>query len=1157
MEAELLPHAPVVTLPPVPDLPEREPSAGLISLAPMIGGLGSVAAVMAFSAPGQGRSRAWVVAGSLLVSTLAMAVIQLIRQSQLRARSVARVRARYAEALAQARLDLDLAATAARALAAQSDRCGESLPLRVGWARQRLHVQPAARSPDADPACAVLADRLAAEGAMIEGIPVLVDLRLAPLHVRGSEALLSARALACAAVEAGLSVDWRGPVEPWVEWLPNPDPAAVAIDVSPDGVTVCAFGGGVDRTPAEGSAAVFDLGIGRLAGPSLDSHPVVADVATSSEAALRLRRSQARRTGQPARSPVTLDPESVPIEQVWQGSGPASLTTMIGAVDAGPDAGTPLTLDLREPALGGMGPHGVIVGATGSGKSELLRTLVLGLALAHAPRQLNLLLVDFKGGAAFAGLAGLPHVCGVVTNLAAEPGAIGRVQAALDGEVTRRQHLLAEAGRASLHEWVSLHASANQAAADPGTHTAAERPGATTPPPSLVVVIDEFAELLVERPEFLETLTTIGRLGRSLGIHLVLASQRLEEGRLRGLEAHLAFRIALRTFSEAESHQVLGCPDAALLPRIPGIGILRPAPGHLVRFRSGYVSGPGGAAPATGPTPDRIRTLRSGWRSDQPDSGSPPHSRPSILERAVAVMATAPPSQRPRRIWLPPLPSRVSLGELDQRPKHSTACSPAWVPFGVIDLPRQQRRSLLRWEWSADRAAHMAVVGAARSGASTTLATLVVAAARALAPGELTVWIFDAGGSLAPLAKLPHTRVVAANDEPDLIRRAARHLGELLTSPDPSSSHHLVVIDGWETVSMDHPEAAVLLGEVVARGLGAGIQVALSARRWASLRPALREGFSRRVELRLGDPVESEIDRHRAAALPTGRPGRGLMEGGHEVQVALPMPAVRPSATEADCSLDSMLTLAIDDVARRWPARSVPRLTPIPDRLVLSDLADSPHPRVGQRESGDLWRLPSDLLVIGGPRSGRSGLLRTAVCELMRTSSPHRRQLLVLSPRGRDLPAIPDPWMLAEAHDPIGAQSALAALATALDARPKGGPDTPEIWVVADDVELLGPPIWAPLVPLLPRSGELGLHLVVAVRAHGVARLLHEPVLDHLRLRGDVALLSGPAEEGPVVQGHRMRSLPPGRALVIGQAGLGELAQSALTEGVISDDAQS
>jgi len=183
-------------------------------------------------------------------------------------------------------------------------------------------------------------------------------------------------------------------------------------------------------------------------------------------------------------------------------------------------------LDIKESAQEGMGPHGLCIGATGSGKSEFLRTLVLGMITTHSSAALNLILVDFKGGATFLGLDSAPHVAAVITNLADDLTMVDRMKDALAGEMNRRQELLKRAGNfANVKE----------------CERARENGADLDPLPALFIVVDEFSELLAQKPDFADLFVAIGRLGRSLQMHLLLASQRLEEGKLRGLDSHVTY----------------------------------------------------------------------------------------------------------------------------------------------------------------------------------------------------------------------------------------------------------------------------------------------------------------------------------------------------------------------------------------------------------------------------------------------------------------------------------------------------------------------------------------------------------------------------------------------------------------------------------------
>ncbi len=366
------------------------------------------------------------------------------------------------------------------------------------------------------------------------------------------------------------------------------------------------------------------------------------------------------------------------------------------------EGGSMIHLDIKESAQQGMGPHGLVIGATGSGKSEFLRTLVLGLAMTHSPEQLNMVLVDFKGGATFAGMAQMPHVSAVITNLAQELTLVDRMQDALSGEMVRRQELLREAGNfASIRDYEKARAAGED----------------LEPMPSLFIVVDEFSEMLSAKPEFIDLFVAIGRLGRSLGLHLLLASQRLEEGRLRGLESHLSYRVGLRTFSAGESRSVLGVPDAYELPPVPGIAYLKPDQSTLLRFKAAYVSGPpsgkakvrrdeGGHVQGILPfTISEVHTLTppEPEEPEEPAPVRPVGEQESLLDVAVGHMVGHGPAAH--QVWLPPLdvPDTLDdlMGDLMEDPELGLV-SPQWrgvgglvVPLGTVDRPREQRRDTM------------------------------------------------------------------------------------------------------------------------------------------------------------------------------------------------------------------------------------------------------------------------------------------------------------------------------------------------------------------------------------------------------------------------------------------------------------------------------
>lgn len=866
------------------------------------------------------------------------------------------------------------------------------------------------------------------------------------------------------------------------------------------------------------------------------------------------------------------DPAAVDPARDWRHRDVDLLRAPIG-VDA---AGAPLLLDLKEAARGGMGPHGLVVGATGSGKSELLRTLVLALAVRHPPLTMALLLVDFKGGATFSGLTMLPHVAGTITNLQDDLTMVDRFRQALAGELLRRQEVLAAAGNLnSVEEYAALGG-----------------PSEREPMPRLLVIVDEFSELLGAKPELADLFVTIGRIGRSIGIHLLLATQRLDTGRLRGLESHLSYRICLRTFSESESREAIGTPAAYHLGREPGAAYLRAAGPELRRFRVAMVSGPYRITPtdvrsamvlpypAVNGVPALAAALRAGAGSDARIPGR------TVLQIAVQrLMSGSTQLSRPaRRIWLDPLPTRLEWTDLPPTTDAPAGGSPAEdrvrAGFGVIDIPERQEQVPLEWECTTGNA-HLLVVGAGRSGKSTAIRALLVALCRRCRPGDLAIYCVDFGGeTLVPLGSLPQVAAVATRDDPDLTRkvftrvhaalderaallrgsgcdgvaglRAARRSGDV----DPAvPGDVLLVVDGWSAVAETDPQLDTVLDDILARGSGLGVHLLLTAAGPARLRTRLLAGFGRRIELRLSDPFDSAVDRRLAAALPADVPGRALVAGGHYAQIVLPGPVTTDSVAAGD---------------------PVPRVRTLPARIGLEELlvaaperpAAAPRPLWLGLADADLAPVPVDpagsdrhLVIYGDPRSGKTTLLRALLSQLTDDTGStgqdggvavyvidYRRRL---TDRRAGLPT---------AVDTAGASAMCAAIAVELAARsaaaPAGPASTctappPDLVLLVDDYEIVcgaAGPGGNPLLPLLPhlvRAGELGFRLLIARTSGGAGRARYEPVLQALTdLGGPVVLFSGPAAEGRLAHDTAPIQLPAGRALLAIRGRTAQLIQA-------------
>lgn len=894
-----------IRLPAAPPLRPQDGGALLMAL-PALGGLGSVALVASSGLAGTGamRTRSLVAAGLFLVVTVAFVVLQVERQRRQRRAQEGMSREDHLAHLTRVRTDVRSAADTQRTRALLAHPAPatlltgaipdhrDDLTVRIGEATgplaARLDVPEPSPGQPADPVAQRALERFLRTHGAVTGLPVALDLAtVRELAVTGHAAYVEGfqRALVCSAVAGRRDEHLQvavlsGRPEPdgwrWLKWLPHHGSATVCDALGPHRMVAATLAELAPHRRAGAHLLVIDtrdLATADAIPPDVTvirvGDPVTADATTLDTRAARILRAHLDVTP-PDFTPDSCDAATATAlarrltarTQATEGdrllglllaTPRASLRIPIG-VDPG---GGPVHLDLREPAAGGDGPHGLVIGATGSGKSELLRTLVTGLALTHAPEELHLVLVDFKGGATFAGLADLPHTSALITNLVDDLTLVDRMHDALGGELVRRQQLLREAGNvASVRDLPS--------AADSGL-------------PTLLVVVDEFTELLAARPELAELFATIGRLGRSLGVHLLLASQRLDEGRLRGLESHLGFRIALRTFSAAESRDVIGSPDAHDLPSRPGAGYLRTSPERLVRFQTELVSRP----------LRRVEADQALRFTTAPVTGSVREvAEPALLDRAVsASRKQAGPSRRARQIWLPPLTSPPRLAELLIDVPDA---GPGRLPVGLVDLPREQRHEPLLLDLTGS-SGHAVVVGAPRTGRSTLLATIVRGLAATTSRDNTRIAVVDLGGDLAGLADLPHVSRVVRRAEGEALRALAREISDEATrrrsSQDPAAPSLYVVVDGWSALRDRHPDVEAELTTLAQESLGVGIHLVLSATRWADLRPSLRDVVGTRLELRLGDPLDSEHGRRLAHSVPHA-PGRGLTPAGHHFLAA-------------------------------------------------------------------------------------------------------------------------------------------------------------------------------------------------------------------------------------------------------------------------------
>ncbi|NBE82881.1 type VII secretion protein EccCa [Micromonospora rubida] len=867
----------------------------------------------------------------------------------------------------------------------------------------------------------------------------------------------------------------------------------------------------------------------------------------------------------------------------------------------GPD-GNVVELDFKESAHEGMGPHGLVIGATGSGKSELLRTVVAALAVTHSSEELNFVLVDFKGGATFASLDALPHTSAVITNLSDELPLVDRMRDALAGEMNRRQEVLRAAGNyVSRFEYEKA-----RAAGEP-----------LDPMPSLLIICDEFSELLAAKPDFIDLFVMIGRLGRSLGVHLLLASQRLEEGKLRGLDTHLSYRIGLRTFSAVESRIVLGVPDAYELPSAPGHGYLKTDTTTMLRFRAAYVSGPYRAAGEQKSSQALVQRRIVPYGTDFVPVRAPELTVEPVAEpeqqadgKAVAMLDVlidqlAGRGRPAHQVWLPPLSEPPSLLDLLSPlavDKTHGLTNSGWqgrgrltVPVGVVDRPYEQRRDPMMVEL-AGAGGNVVIVGASLSGKSTMLRSMLASLALTHTPREAQFFCLDfGGGALRSLEGLPHMAGVAGRRDAEAVRRTVaevvgiidereqrfaqngidsvagyrrrRAAGEF--ADDPFGDVFLVV-DGWNTLRQEYEELEQTITNLANRGLGFGVHVVVTAVRWAEIRMSMRDLLGTKLELRLGDPTESEIDRRASQNVPERTPGRGLTRDKLHFMAAVSRIDGR---RDVDDLTEASVALA-GHVARAWPGTPAPKVRLLPRRLPLHELArvvdrSAPGLPIGVNESAlapvylDLANEPH-LTVFGDAECGKTNLLRVIAKGIVERYTPAQARLVIADYRRGLLGAVEGEHLLDYAPSNQAFGQGLGSIRSALSNR-LPGPDVttaqlrdrswwkgPDLYILVDDYDLVASggsnPLTA-LQELLPQARDIGLHLIITRRVGGVARALYEPVLQRLReLDSPGLLMSGNREEGAVFGTLRPSPQPPGRGTLVRRRDGQQLIQTAWSE---------
>lgn len=598
------------------------------------------------------------------------------------------------------------------------------------------------------------------------------------------------------------------------------------------------------------------------------------------------------------------------------------------------DNGELLFLDMKSLDEGGDGPHGVMSGTTGSGKSTLVRTVIESLMLSHPPEELQFVLADLKGGSAVKPFAGVPHVSRIITDLEEDQALMERFLDALWGEIARRKAICDSAGVDDAKEYNSVRARMRARGQD------------MAPLPMLVVVIDEFYEWFRIMPTAVDVLDSIGRQGRAYWIHLMMASQTIES-RAEKLMENMGYRLVLKART-AGAAQAAGVPNAVNLPAQAGLGYFRKSLEDIIRFQAEFlwrdyfqpgVSIDGEEAPALVHSIDYIRpqlftnsftplevsvggpdiepvvaqpngeVLESddieGGEDEDEEGVRTPKVGTVIIDQLRKIKF------EPYRLWQPPLTQPVAIDDLVNRflgrpwhKEYGSACNLVF-PIGIIDRPYKHDQP----PWTVDTSgpgANVLILGAGGSGKTTALQTLICSAALTHTPQQVQFYCLAySSTALTTVSRIPHVGEVAGPTDPYGVRRTVAELlalvrerkrsflecgiasmemfrrrkfgGEAGPVPDDGFGNVYLVIDNYRALAEENEVLIEQVNVIINQGPSFGVHVVVTADRESELRPPVRSGFGSRIELRLAAVEDAKLVRSRFAKDVPVKPGRGMV----------------------------------------------------------------------------------------------------------------------------------------------------------------------------------------------------------------------------------------------------------------------------------------
>lgn len=761
-------------------------------------------------------------------------------------------------------------------------------------------------------------------------------------------------------------------------------------------------------------------------------------------------------------------------------------------------------LDLRV-----HGPHGLVAGTTGAGKSELLQSIVAALAATHSPKRLNFVLIDYKGGAAFKDCVDLPHTVGFFTDLDAHLAL--RALTSLNAELKKREHVLAEFGAKDIIELEEINPD--------------------KAPANLLIIFDEFAFLKRTVPEFVAGVIDIAQRGRSLGVHLLLATQRPSGVVDENIRANTNLRIALRVADDRDSEDVIERTDAVRIPKsLPGRAYIKTGPTAIAQVQTAYANARRDVDDASSEVSvasfeSALRMIpRVTFRQVKASSDSL-----TDLQRLVATIAEAAHDLPPQPVpWMDPLPTVVDVSDLES----ATRGSGMAVPIALADHPTQQAQDA--WVCDLSTNGHLLVFGASGAGKSTALRTLAGMLTTKLQPSDLHLYVLDFGSrALGTLAELPHCGGVFTPEQPELVERTFARIERTIaerrailgqrgfTSIDEARNagvtmpYVVLMIDGYAAFNstyqlVDHGEMNDRLVKVLSDGRSVGVTVVLTADRRNAVPTAVSSLVPQRLVMRMG-----EIDEYVSLGLSgdLGRieiaPGRAFLQDATELHVAV-MGADPSGASQSEM---------IRRIAKASSSQGAPdRIEGLAHQVSLSAL-ESRSGAVSFAIEGDSGAtLAVDLrqnpmfAVFGPERSGRTTTLATVMRGLDTLGVPVKRFLV--APRRTELLEMTGWERVGRGTD--GCDELLVELAA--EVRERGEKPNDLIVVVVDDGEELAEGASSSaLAEIMRRGRDAGVVVMAAVSTNSAHRSFGGWISDLKRARHAMLLIPDVDVDGDLV----------------------------------------